>query len=304
MANAEFHINDEDLAALVEGNLEESRRAEARAHMARCRRCLAAYAEAVRFGARDFSGASLPPTSASVLRRAYAVAQDRGQRALGHGGRRALRWAGATASLAAAAAIVAIVVHQTDSGPGLHLNPAQSCILRVAVEHASLHEMIIPGGEGLSGGGQRSHRDATPVREVNAESTAAAIAELAAAGEGNRLSPEEAVWLVASLAAAGRTTEARASLQRSRAAGLADPRLQHLEAVLAYLDGDLASAEALLRRLLAEQPDDPLVAFNLGYLLDAQQRINEARPLLEAVTRQVAGTPLAERAAEILRSYE
>lgn len=294
--NTDNHIPDDDLAALAEGRLAEPRRNEAREHLKHCRACLAGYADAVRYRAHELAGGRLPAVPPELLRRAYAVPGTAPRRAT----RRpiALHYATALAGLAAVAMILLLAPHREARTARLPLTGEQLAELRAAIEGASLHEMILPGGEAFSGGLQRPCRNGSP---ESGPLTATAIAELTAAGEAGHLSAEDTAWLVAALAATGRNAEAAVHVRRVRSEQPFDPRWTHLEGVIAYLEGDLASAESLLRDARARRPEDPVIGFNLGYLLAAQGRLAEAQPLLEEVAREAAGSPLAERAAEILR---
>lgn len=71
---------------------------------------------------------------------------------------------------------------------------------------------------------------------------------------------------------------------RSLALGLAlivAVQSPHDEAARLSAAGDLAAADSIYRRLLAETPDDPELHYNLGTVLALQRRYDEARPHLE-----------------------
>ena len=73
------------------------------------------------------------------------------------------------------------------------------------------------------------------------------------------------------------------------------------EGVDAYLDGELALAEAKYREALTRRPNDPAAHYNLGTLLRVSGRIPEAMEHLNAAASGPEDHPDVSRAADAIR---
>jgi tetratricopeptide (TPR) repeat protein len=122
----------------------------------------------------------------------------------------------------------------------------------------------------------------TAARAVNAEALAIAgrIDEAYAEADEALALPDDAARAhtakASVLIAAGKVKEAEAEAQKAiDAGGGRDAKL--LVASLAISAGNLDAAEAVLKAMLAERPQDADVQYNLALIADKQNRYNEAR---------------------------
>jgi predicted O-linked N-acetylglucosamine transferase (SPINDLY family) len=91
-----------------------------------------------------------------------------------------------------------------------------------------------------------------------------------------RTRPDERIERAHDLAEAGRDAEAQALCREILAARPEQPRVLHLQGILALRGGQPGAAQALIGRAIAQDPDNPLFRFNLGNALAAQGAIAAA----------------------------
>ncbi len=274
------HPDWNHLAALAEGHPVDGAEALHR-HLAGCRRCAAAYAEAARMHARMLAA----PRSLAVPADYQALARDLA------GGRRRTprrrRLLGAVAGAAVGLALLVLVRPAT-----VHDAPELAAV-RQALHEQAPSGMVLPG--------LQPHPDAPPTLYRGAEADrgdlAAALLRLEQQHRRDPGSPE-AFWLGAAQLAAGRLQAATDQVQAARRRHPEDLPLQLLDAVASYRRSDLGRAETLLREILVRRPDHPEARFNLALVLQETGRPDEAAGLLADI-RWPAGSWLAGRVAAL-----
>ena len=273
------HIEIETLAALAEGRADEALAAELAAHLAECRSCMAAYADAVRYrSAWVAEPQAFAPTSA-MLRQgedAFAAPAVRSRRALP--GR--LVPAVAIAALAAAVGFVA-----------WRLQPAEPAALRAALERESSQGLVLPGGEG--GADRETQVQRGPTRDAAIESM---VARAARRYEGGDRSAATAYEVAAGYLVTGNLDASRDYVNEGLRAHPGDRPLSILAAVLEYRNSNLERAEQLLREVLQRSAGDAVATLDLAIVLEERGASDEARALLETLIALHSGAPLARRA--------
>jgi len=297
------HIGLEDLGLLAEGRVEPLTRARMCEHLARCRACMASYADAVRYhaawvarpGAFDPSpdliaagisaGESAAPGPRVVLpARAESVAAPR---------RVAL-------AAAAACAVVAAAILLGAGGGDTLLHPWQRTIpapIRTALESASAVGFVLPGGERAAASRGPVYRGSPAAENPRLE---AALQQCLDRYESGRVGPVETYAAGAGFIATGQLLAARELVNEGLTRYPDDPRLLVLAADVAFRMSQLGRSEELLRKALRARPDDPIAALDLGLVLADQGRAAEARREWLAVIAARPGTPLADRAGREL----
>jgi tetratricopeptide (TPR) repeat protein len=251
------HPDWNDLAALAEGR--HTADPDIHRHLAGCRRCAAAYAEAVRARSRELAA----PDSLTVppdLVQAALAAGPAGSRPSTRPAPRRVRLAGAWGG-AVAAMVVAVVVIGLPGGP---TPPPEFAAVRVA----------------LAGAG------------ADLDDALAALGRRHASDPG----PETAYWLASGYLAAGRLDAAVDVIRDTRRHHPDDQDLLILDAAVSYRVSDLGRAETLLREVLVRDPGHAEARFDLAIVLQETGRGGEALRHLES-TSWADGSWLARRAA-------
>lgn len=294
------HVSEQDLACLVEGTIGRQREQAVRAHVARCRRCLADYAEALRYRACLLDRPEGIRASDDLVSVGFRVTGKRTATALA-----ARHWPrqrpALVATLGLSAAAVAVLIFALLPGrppPVTGLVEADWAVLRSAAIGVSAAEMVLPGIYNDRGGEGTGYRSAPAVDGPRLESVIAVLARDLQAG---RMTAESAYWLGVAYLATGRPQAARRTMRASLLRFPNDPRLTLLDAVIAYHESDFVHAEESLRCILATDPWDNSGLFNLGLLLTETGRTTEGRLLLERARDATVTPGLAERAEAILR---
>ncbi len=301
------HLSDDTLAALVEGNLRGHEETSARDHLVRCRTCMAAYAEAVRFQSIWLDEPETLVPADEIVRLGLAISSTTQDRRVGDASRPAPRRRLAPlglrpVALALGSIAVVLVAAVLWIRPGW-LEPAppgdRDLVARVvrAAEQASAHGMVLPFGDDFT------VEDMTAYRAGGVESDAelkTAIQALIARYEQEQSSSRAACLLVAGQIAAGQIGNARVFVAEARRTRPDEPCLATLAAIIAFRENDLDRAESLLRQVVQRDPTDMVATFDLGLLLVERGRAAEAEPLLRAVQQARPRTPLGSRAAALL----
>lgn len=252
------------------------------AHLAQCRSCMAAYADAVRYrtawlGSRELfeetedKPETSRPSSAKLMKRLpYAAGLIV---AIGIGG-----W---------------LLMPRAPRAPAPVPQP-----IAALLERASSEDLVLPGGE------LGAAEVPQPYREGEAEdrATREAIEVLRTRYESGVRSVEDLYVLSAALVASGRTDLAFDYIQEGHKL---DPRhtgFLLLNAVVARRDGRLDPADDLFRRARAIRPADLTLILDHAILLGEMGRATESEDLLREVIRRSPGSPLARRAERILSS--
>jgi tetratricopeptide (TPR) repeat protein len=127
----------------------------------------------------------------------------------------------------------------------------------------------------------------------------AALERMAATYSDHAPPAEEAYWLAAGYLALSELDIARTYLMEARRLHPSDRRIELITAHLAYKLSDLAEAQAILEKMVREDPGDGLALLNLGIVLSERGDPRSGR-VLRDVQRRFAGTPLAGRAGREL----
>jgi Flp pilus assembly protein TadD len=312
------HLPWENLAQLAEGH-DTLTEAQWR-HLGRCRECVGAYTEAVRYRSawlhepqsftvpvdlQNAAGAIAEPGSATDRARPA----NTGRQGRSGGGltsllsgllpqRRALATAmTVTATVAATIALLAVIlVVALQQRPTREAEPLAP--LRLAMVEASAAGMILPGIEAQELPSLPAYRSGLSIEDKGLRT---ALTDLA-----NRRSEEPenqdlAFWLVAGNLAAGQIDNAGVFARQARQAFPEDDRLPVLEAIIAYRRSELDRAEELLRAAILRNPDDGVARFNLAILLRERGGESEARLLLQR-NLGTGTTVLDRRARAVLDS--
>ena len=287
------HVELEDLAQLVEGTLERAPAAAARAHVAGCASCLAAYEEAVRdratwLGAPDTfeAPATWEQASADVLERRHAGRMTIVRPGPTSRKRTSTRWAWAGAAAGLAAVIWFASAPLSPRGERLALPPA----IRAAAEHASSRGLVLPGGEAGANASPIAFRTGA-VPEVDPE-----IARALARYEQERDSAALHAACIG-LVANGRLAIARDYIEEGLKHDAKDPVLQMLAADVAYRQSKLEDAATRLRDVLELRPRDAIALLDLGIVLSETGDTANAKRLFQSVAKDHRGTALGDRAS-------
>jgi len=301
------HLSDDTLAALVEGGLQGEEQARAREHLARCRTCMAAYAEAARVQSTWLEDPEVFAPDDDILRLGLAVPASVGGVSPARHARRVPRHRQAPNGLrpvfltlgGAAVGLAAVLLWLR---PGI-LAPTPLpdrgvvALVERAAQRTSAHGMVLPFGEGFT------VEDMTIYRAGAADADPAlnnAILALIDSYERAETSGRAACLLITGQIAAGQIGNARAFVSEALQQHPDDTCLATLAAIIAFRENNLTQAEALLRGVVAREPGNLVASFNLGLLLTETGRRDEARPFLEAALKARAQTPFSSRAESLL----
>lgn len=275
------HLSAEDLAVLAEARKPDQAEPEAIEHLARCRSCMAAYADIVRYRAgwlvfpeafREEPGPlrEVSPRRQGVVRswRAALLATA----------------AGLVVVIGIAALWIGRIGPRPDAGP-----------ITALLELASAEGLVIPGGEAGAEGTTTLYRSAP-----GQEESARAVERLRADYENDPRSGREVHLLAAGLLASGRLNLASAYVADGLARNPDDPRLLTLAGIVAHRSRDLPEAERRLREALDASPGDLTAMLDLGLVLMEMRQPDRAGPCFNEVIRRAPRSALAERARRVL----
>jgi tetratricopeptide (TPR) repeat protein len=239
-------------------------------HLSRCRSCMSAYGDVVRYRA---GWLLLPDEFAEQPR-------SRGRLAAG--------W------IAAAAVVVVLLGLVTTFLVDLQARRRDEQPLVALVEQASASGLVIPGGEAGAAGGTPLYRS-QPVVDDDAER---ALERLRAAYE--RRPGGDVRQLAAGLAAAGQLDLAHVYIAEGLERSPGDPVLLILAGIVAHRAGDLGEAERRLRAVLASSPRNLTAMLDLGLVLAESHGPGQAAPYLNEVIQRAPDSALAVRARAAL----
>jgi hypothetical protein len=262
MSPRDGHPDWNELAALAEGRQPEA--ADLHRHLAGCRRCAAAYAEAVRLRTLELAAPERFAPSPDLVEAARA-AGPAGVRP-GLPGRRRRQLVTGTAVLAVA--VLAILFRPGAAPPP----PDVAAIQAVLVQQA-------PAGMVLPGLSPAADREPAIYRHGGTVDLHDELEALAAYRE-RRPGAESSFWLAAGYLAASRLPSATDLVREARRDHPDDLRLMILDAVASYRRSDLGRAETLLREVLVRDPDQRAARFNLALVLQETGRSRDAAQLL------------------------
>lgn len=281
----EDHLGPEDLGLLAEGRLPPATREPAIRHLARCRACMAAYADAVRYRAawlarpEEFLPADAPPRAAPA-----AGAPGRFVRTTAP---RSSSWL----ALAAGVAVALVAWRGGWLGGSPRGDVRVPAAIRAVLDRASTRDLILPGALPRAAGPR--YRSGEPADDLDFR---VVLGERMSAYERGDRGIENTYAVAAGQLAAGHLETARGLLREGLAAHPDAPRLRVLSAVLAYRENRLGDSEAQLIAARRLAPEDPVAAFDLALVLLESGRANEGRTMLERLLASRPPAPIAERA--------
>jgi tetratricopeptide (TPR) repeat protein len=120
--------------------------------------------------------------------------------------------------------------------------------------------------------------------------------------ENDSATPEGMYWLAAGYVATGQIDLARDLVAHARKEGMDDLRMLNLEALVAYIEGDLDRAERLFASIHVIYPDDPVSSINLAVVLMELGKFGESASILAEVVERFGDTPCAQRAKALLNT--
>jgi tetratricopeptide (TPR) repeat protein len=282
----EGHLTPEELAVLAERGRDGAAR-EALEHLARCRSCMSAYADLVRYRAGWLSFPEAFDGDEDTERRSGRV----------HAPIRRSRLR-RTAWQAAAAGVVLVLGLGAWWRAGRLESPRDADPLTTLIENASATSHVIQGGEaGAARSGSLYRSDSPP-----AEGVEQVLDSLRAEYESSK-SHQDIPRLSAGLLAAGQLDLARYYIAEGLHDSPRDERLLTLAGIVAYGSGDTVLAEQRLRAALDNAPENVTAMLDLGLVLADARGIDPAMPYLNEVIRRVPRSPLAERARGILAQH-
>ena len=281
----EGHLSPEDLAVLAEGRGSERTVLGAAEHLARCRSCMSAYADVVRY-------------RAGWLAFPDAFAGDTGVPAAPRGGRAGARTRSFSRShlWATAAALVVLVGVALFWLAGRHEPRRDEGPIAALLERASADGLVIPGGESGAAPSSTLYRSQTAVDRDFERTITRMMAEYESSNPANR----DVFPLAASLVAAGQLDLARSYIAEGSIRAPDDAKLMILAGIVAHRRGDLAEAERQMRRAVAVSPGNLTAQLNLGLLVAESRGTPQAATYLNEVIRKAPGSPLARRAEAAL----
>lgn len=278
----EAHLSVEDLGVIAEG---QAASPEAIDHLSRCRRCMAAYADAVRY--RGAWLASPEDFRAQVSTKGSQTARAAIPRFPLEKG----AWIGAAVLI-----VVGVSVAALQSRAPMRDHQRVPASIQALLEQESAVDLVFPGGEAGAAGQPPAYRADRPPTEEAATSLENVRRRIEA---GDR-SPDGLYALSAGLIATGRLDLASDYLDEARRRRPQDHRFVVLAAIVAARRNEIVEAEHLLLQARHLEPRDPTVALNLGVVVERTQGLTAARPYLLEVIERAPDSPLAPRARRML----
>jgi hypothetical protein len=300
------HPDIESLGRLVDGRAEPQEAAGLRAHLARCRGCMALYAEVVRIRADTLAGhidLKVPPElialGKSLGPRSSRPTSARPRPPGRSGARRRI----STLKLGASTLVVVLLaaglnwVGRGTRPDGAGDLPVFVAPVQAAIAATSCRDLVFPHAEGLPDNVAGNYRGGAIEPPLQ---LAEAVECLVALREQEPDSPTVTYWLAAGMLAQNRLDGARLALAERRHRFPRDESLVILEAILAHREGNPEAAAVLLQLLLAQNPDNGLARLDLALVWRELGQAAKAASLFCCVRDSFPGTPLARRAAREL----
>jgi len=297
----ETHFSTEELSLLIEGLYEGLDMDRIKKHMAACERCRQVYRDAVGDRGVWQLEENAFPTSAELIAAGDAVASPPAP-----GTTEIPTWAsrktrGRMPLVLVAASVVFVVaslmfLRDTRVNEVVPLDASITEPIRAAIEATSARGgMIIPGGENFSS------VKSDPLRSGDApDGLEASVDHLRESISDGDSGVEAYYWFIAGLLAGADRNEARVQLMAMPDAYRSDPRIKSLAAVVHFANGNMDLAEASLRELSEDDPEDAVDEFNLAVVLAAKGNTDEAVRHFESVAKKHPDTPIAKRAQQLL----
>ena len=301
------HLTVSELSRLVSGRIEDRTEERLRKHLDGCDRCMRVYRESV-------FDCGLAETDRSVHREIPELVEKGLEIAVRcrsgelYGTRRKIRSTLSApvfisryiASVAALALVVIAGAWLLRTGWGEDPQVPRSVLypIRHAVGTISRRgPIIMHGGEYAVGQEGAAYRTGfvpatNPLRS--------SLDFLYERYENDSASPEGMYWLAAGYVATGQIDLARDLVADARKSGFDDLRMQNLEALIAYIKGDLDRSEGLFRSINTLYRNDAVSSINFAVVLMERGESEESSRILTGVIEQFQGTAFADRAQVLL----
>lgn len=263
------HLSPEELAVLAEGGDRGRSAHAASGHLARCRSCMSAYADIVRYRAawlafpEAFGGGTATPPNR-------------------------FPWVAAAGVIVLMGIAVAMLAGRERAGP-------DHGPITALIESASAEGLVIPGGEAGAAGTESLYRSGP----ATGDDVEGELERLRTRHESDPQSSRDIQQLAAGYLAAGRLDLAGDYVADGLARAPTDARLLTVAGIVAHRNGDFDEAERRLRAALRSSPNDLTAMLDLGLVL-AETAPNQAQAYLSEVVRKAPRSPLADRARRVL----
>jgi hypothetical protein len=282
----EGHLSPEDIAVLAEGNTSSRHGVGMIEHLSRCRSCMSAYADVVRYRAGQ-----------QVLPSAFAEAHGKPQQpTLGVLTEDTASWRRSIVWIAAAAVAVIVLGVATNSIVRRQAQRRDDGPLVALLEHASADGLVIPGGEAGAARSLTLYRS----QPLVGDDVQRALDRMRTEYERQPRGGPDLRRLAAGQVAAGQLDLAHVYIAEGLEVAPNDPVLLILAGIEAYHAGNLAEAERRLHAALAASPGDLTALLDLGLVVAEAQGTDQAAPYLNEVIGKAPGSPLAQRARAVL----
>jgi hypothetical protein len=303
---SEWHLSEEQLAMLVEGNAGEGDSALLREHLKMCPDCAAAYEDVAHYRAIWQADASVFRASDDLLALAKRVPVREPVMAKSEPLAVLPFWRSWSPVLGTAAVAVLLIAMLSMWQPGFMSGPFERDAgyadllppLQHAVAVASMEgSIVIPGGEASASTTSPMHRAGIVAQDEIITSSLDRLAIVFRETPGNS---DVAHWLISGYLATGQLDNADLFVEDARRQFPSDIRFLVLEALVAYRLNDMNRAERLLQTAVNSDPAYGPALVNLGLVQYERGQWDSARRVFQTVQTQFAGSPLEDRATALL----
>lgn len=296
------HLEEEEIALFVEGKLDDAGGRRVAAHLQTCAQCRQEYKAAVLmswFWRKDQD--SFTP-AADVVEEGMKVAGNRSAvpaSARPRRGARAWHWRWTTPVAAAAVVMVAVSVWLGVGRRGElpAADPALEPIYEVARTVSSSTDFVLPGTEDDFRPEPAVYRSGNLSQD---RSVTEALIHLTDKKHSGRASRDELYWLTAGFVAADQLLEASISARDALALYPRDGDFLTLSAIIECLRGDCATSRRLLSGAQDADPDDAVTRLNFAVVLLRTGERAGAAAVLKGIIAAEPDSPLARRARFLL----
>lgn len=302
------HLTINEIAQLLDGNLDKDRSRALYDHLQQCERCFQVFRDAAIQQHLWSSNPELYQSTPRLIKEGMNAANRKFPAQSASGQRESMfqfLFRRKRVPLVAGALVAVIMIFSWmfldfSGDPGGEIPPGVLEPVKQAVGKATRRGLlVIPGGEHGLGEEHMAYRSGF----VPASDTLRNAFDQLLTLYHNEPSPQTASLLVAGYIATWQIDAARDIIAGARKNDIYNQIDPNLKSLMAHIDGDHQKAEKLYRRRLESNPDDPVAAINFAILLKSGARYGEASSLLLRVTRNHPGTPLSVRARKLLESF-
>lgn len=301
------HLTISEIAGLLEDHLKDSEKNRIWDHLSNCRRCMEIYRDSVIDRGLFESSPSLLRENPELVEAGLQIAareridESRGKvkstRPSPNAQMTFRRYALAAASIVFLIT-AGVWLLNTDSDKSPQMPQSILGPVRHAVGTISRRgPIIMHGGEYAIAEKSGAYRSGfVPIDD----SLRSSLEHLYDRYESDTSTPDGIYWLAAGYAATGQIDLARDLVADARKNRLDELRILNLEALIAFMEGDLERAEVLFRSISDSYPADAVSLINFAVVLKEQGKLEESSRILTNVRKSFGGTPFATRAQMLL----